>query len=613
MLPNPCPDGRRRRSTAGRLAAASLLAAATPAVALAAVKPADPAARTRAATPALVAAHADADAPTGYAYFDTFIEVDVDPTMVAVFLDPDQADLVDLAARRADGLARAGMAGAEFQPSSVPGWTYVVLPEDEQSAAAALARVAALHGTGVFDMVSPVYLGQGGLPLVPTRDVLVQFRDGLTVADRDALLAARGLELLEGDFAGTPGLVRARSSIDHGRAMFAFAAELNAHPDTVYAQSDAIFWARRSLIPNDPLFPQQWALDQSNDQDMDAPEAWDLETGSPDITVVVLDSGIQQDHPDLTQLPGSTFAAGGSGGGPINQCDNHGTAVAGCIAATIDNGTGVVGIAPDATVRSGKIFNEIFFIVLCLPFLESQDSWTVAGINWSLESGARVTNSSWGGGAASAAITSAFNATRAAGMLHFAAAGNDGTGTLGYPASLASVNAVCALNSSGTLASFSTFGPGTFIAAPGASVLTTDRTGGDGYSGGSTTTIDGTSFASPYAAGVAALVLSVNPGLTPAEVEQILADSAVDRGPTGYDSQYGWGFVNAHAAVVLAGGGGEPCPADVDQSGAVGFDDLLLVLAGWGECAGCPSDVDGSGTVDFNDVLSILAAFGPCP
>ncbi len=584
----------------GRIHAPAIAAAAflAPAITLAAH-----------AAPAGIAA----DAPARYAYFDQLIDLDVDPTMVAVFLDPAAADATALGTRRDLALARAGLGDAAVTPSTVPGWSYVVLAEGRQSRAAALAAVETLHAAGGFDMVSPVYLGQGGLPLIPTRDMLVQFRDGVAAADREALMAAHGLALLEADFAGAAGLVRVRSGLDHGAAMLQLAIDLNAHPDTVYAQSDSIFWARRSaLIPNDPLFPQQWAMNQANDQDMDAPEAWDLETGDPSISVIVLDSGIQQNHPDLTQLPGQTFASGGSGGGPISSCDNHGTAVAGCVSATMNNGIGVVGIAPDATVRSGKIFNEIFFLFFCVPFLESQDSWTVSGINWSADSGARVTNSSWGGGAASAAISSAFNATRAEGVIHFAAAGNDGTGTLGYPANLGSVNAVSALASSGNLASFSTFGPGTFIAAPGAAILTTDRTGADGYGGGDTTSIDGTSFASPYAAGVAALILSVNPSLTPDEVEAIMAESAVDRGAPGYDTQYGWGFVNARNAVELAGGGGEPCPADVNGNGSVEFNDMLAILATWGDCSNCPTDVDGDGVVGFSDVLATLAAFGPC-
>jgi hypothetical protein len=105
-------------------------------------------------------------------------------------------------------------------------------------------------------------------------------------------------------------------------------------------------------------------------------------------------------------------------------------------------------------------------------------------------------------------------------------------------------------------------------------------------------------------------VLSADPSLTPEEVESILAETAVDRGAPGYDPQYGWGFVNARAAVEAVLGGG--CPADLDGSGAVGFDDVLAVLAAWGPCDGCPADLDASGDVGFDDVLAVLAEWGDC-
>jgi len=592
-------SGASARVLASGVAAAAAVALAGP--------PFASSSAAAAASPAPAGADGVADTGVRYAYFGRLIDLEVDPTMVAVFVASGDGDVE---ADRDRALAAAALPAERVQPSTVPGWTYVVLPDGGQSRAAALAEVDRLRATGAFDMVSPVLLGAGGLPMVPTRDLLVRFRDGIDDDAADALLAAHGATVLERDAAGLPGLVRARTTLDHGPDVLELAIELDRHPDTLFAQSDTVYWARRSSIPNDPLFPQQWALDQASDQDMDAPEAWALERGDPAISVVVLDSGIQQDHPDLTQLPGATFAAGGSGGGPIGQCDNHGTAVAGCVSATIDNGIGVVGIAPDVTVRSGKIFNELSFFFFCLPFLESQDSWTVSGITWSAAEGARVSNSSWGGGSPSAAISSAFAETRDQGVIHFAAAGNDGTSSLGYPASLSTVNAVSALASNGLLADFSTSGPGTFIAAPGADILTTDRTGGAGYSSGPVTTIDGTSFASPYAAGVAALVLSADSSLTPEEVESILAATAVDRGAPGYDTQYGHGFVNARAAVEAVLGGA--CPADIDGSGDVGFDDVLAVLAAWGPCDACPEDLDGNGDVGFDDVLAVLAAWGTC-
>ncbi|MBX3323033.1 MAG: S8 family serine peptidase [Phycisphaeraceae bacterium] len=546
-------------------------------------------------------------------YFDQQSPLSVYPQMIAVYLDPAAPAPQRAAGGVAGVLAAANLAGAETQASTVPGWTYVMLPADGASLASAQQAVHALAALPEVGMASLVYLGQGGLPVIPTRDLLIAFDPSTPDMVQNAVLASFGAAAIERDAAGMAGLVRARTDALTGAAMLDIAQALNDHPLTLWAQSDRIFWARRmGGPPNDPMFAQQWALEQANNQDMDALAAWAITIGDPAIRVVVLDSGTQQDHPDISQVTGQSFTGTGTNGGPGNSCDNHGTAVAGCIAATINNGIGIVGIAPGTRVQAGKIFNEINFFGFCLPFLESQDSWTVAGINWAASSGARVTNSSWGGGAASAAITTAFNNTRAAGVLHFAAAGNDGTSTVSFPANLASLNAVAALASTGDRASFSTYGNGLFISAPGAAVLTTDRTGSAGYASGDWTTIDGTSFASPYAAGVAALVLSANPALTPAEVEAILAQTAVDKGTPGYDTDFGWGFINAGAAVAAAAGT-SPCLADFNGDGELDFFDVSLYLSAFANLDPI-ADLNGDGNFDFFDVSAFLSAFSAgCP
>src|SRR5262249_19621189 len=137
-------------------------------------------------------------------------------------------------------------------------------------------------------------------------------------------------------------------------------------------------------------------------------------------------------------------------------------------------------------------------------------------------------------GFTSSAIASAYSSTRDAGIVHFAAAGNDASTTITYPANLPSVNSVAALNRNGNLASFSNHGAGLDFSAPGQAIYSTDRTGMNGWVAGDYVTVDGTSFASPYAAGVAALILSVNATLTAPQVEQLMQISCVDRGAAGY-------------------------------------------------------------------------------
>ena len=497
-----------------------------------------------------------------------------------------------------------------FEDSSVGRLIYAPLLESGD-APATLALVRAMAASGDVAFVSPVLLGGTRmLPWSPTSEVLLQLAAGVGPDALAELTSVHGLQVVDPDVGGQ-GIVRLQSSLVSGLDMLALERVLAADGRVAFAHSNAMRWTRSCEMPNDPEFSAQWGLHQASDHDMDAPEAWDITHGDEAIQVVVLDSGIDQNHQDIHQLPGETFTGSSSNGDPGNSCDNHGTAVAGCVSGTINNSIGVVGVAPGCTVRAGKVFNEISLFGFCLGFLEFQDSWVVEGIGWSAAEGARVTNSSWGGGSASGSITAAFNQTYEQGVLHVAAAGNDGSSTIGWPASLENVLAVSAMQSNGTLASFSTYGSGLFAAAPGAGIRTTDRSGGDGYAGGDTTTIDGTSFASPYLAGVAAMVLSVDPSLGPDAVADVMASTAVDYGASGWDVQYGAGFVNVKAAVLAADPGTE-CVADVTGDGVVGTDDILLVLSDWGPCAGCDSDIDGDGVTGVNEILAIIAAFGPC-
>lgn len=168
----------------------------------------------------------------------------------------------------------------------------------------------------------------------------------------------------------------------------------------------------------------------------------------------------------------------------------------------------------------------------------------------------RVTNNS-NGFSPIGSITTKYQETYDAGVVHFASSGNSGTSPIGYPSSLSTVNSVGAVNRYGNRAYFSSYGTGLAFVAPGQYIGSTDRTGSDGYFSGDYGYLNpgGTSYSSPYAAGVAAMVLSVNDALTPAEVTQIMNDTCMDRGDPGYDIYYGWGIVNAHDAMLAASPG----------------------------------------------------------
>ena len=535
-----------------------------------------------------------------YYHFDTNIKLGIDPSMIAIFDETQPLEAPTFTTGIVDAIA----------PSTVQGWSYVKTPQSAQSMSGIGQLLDQLKNSQQYDFVSPVFTGEGGLPYIPTKDVLVKRTTTSDATEVTSLLENIGV-ILDTNFSGMDRVYRVRTSLQDGREVLTLANELARMDIFEFAESDAIAWVKPMHIPNDPEFNQQWGLHQSNNHDMDLPEAWDITMGSEEVVVVVLDSGIDQSHPDIHQLAGQTFTGSSSNGNPGNACDNHGTAVSGCIAATIDNNQGVAGVAPHCWVRAGIIFNELDLFGFCLGFLEFQESWAVNGITWAADSGAKVTNSSWGGGSPMSSITNAFNTTRAAGVFHVAAAGNDGSTTIGWPGNLDSLISVAAMSSNGTLASFSTHGNGLFISAPGEGIRTTDRSGGDGYDGGNTVTIDGTSFASPYTAGVVALMLSLDPTLTPDQVEEILSATAVDYGSGGYDTTFGHGFINARGALEAIDTG-ETCTGDVDGDGMVGVSDILLVVDGWGPCGGCDADIDGDGSVGVSDILAVVDAWGAC-
>ena len=366
-----------------------------------------------------------------------------------------------------------------------------------------------------------------------------------------------------------------------------------------------IFTGHSELIPNDPGFSNLWGIQNTGQlggtagMDMKGTQAWDITTGSSSIIVVIIDVGVQPDHPDIHQIPGTNFTSDASfNGGPVNACDNHGTAVAGCVSAIINNSLGTVGIAPGCSSASARVFISSS---ACNGSWTSQSSWTVNALAWAHNIGARISNNSNYYGFQSSAIAQEYSSTRGVGMVHFASAGNNASSTITYPASLPDVNAVAALNESGSLASFSNYGTGLAFSAPGQDIYTTDRTGTNGWVSGDYVWANGTSFASPYAAGVAALVLSVDPSLNATNVEQLMHQSCVDLGAPGYDTTYGWGFVNAYNAVLFARsydsvGDGIPDWWRLQYFGGTGTSTNAQ------SCAAC--DPDGDGMSNLQEYLA---------
>lgn len=307
-------------------------------------------------------------------------------------------------------------------------------------------------------------------------------------------------------------------------------AALSNNPNFEFAEPDYI--ATIDLTPNDPYYSSyQWHLPK-----VGAPTAWDATTGSAGVTIAVVDSGVQANHPDLVGrvLAGYDFV--NNDADPADD-NGHGTAVAGVAAAKGNEGVGVAGAAWDVSVLPVKVMNSSG---------SGSYSAIASGITYAADRGAKIINLSLGGSASSSTLQNAVAYAWSKGCLVVAAAGNNASGTAVYPAAYPNVVAVSATTQADTLASFSSYGSSVDLSAPGENITTSWIN--SGY-----VTISGTSFSSPLTAGVAALALSRNPALSNTQLSSLLIGNTDDLGAAGYDIYFGSGRLNAAKVVAAAG------------------------------------------------------------
>ncbi|GAA0315614.1 hypothetical protein GCM10008967_02720 [Bacillus carboniphilus] len=253
------------------------------------------------------------------------------------------------------------------------------------------------------------------------------------------------------------------------------------------------------------------------------------------VKVAVIDQGVDDNHPELKDklIPGYNTV------NPLRQplADYHGTHVAGIIGAEKGNEVGGFGVNPNVEIMSIDVFNRQW---------GATDYAIAEGILYAVKNGAKVINMSLGSFMPSPVIEDAVKEAVKQNVVVVAAAGNTGDDTKSYPASYEGVISVGAVNDKKELAEFSTFGPSVDIVAPGDSIYAPlyDYEKGSTYA-----ELSGTSMASPIIAGVASLLLSKNPNLTPLQVEYILEKTADDLGSNGFDATYGNGLVNPVAAL----------------------------------------------------------------
>jgi serine protease len=378
-----------------------------------------------------------------------------------------------------------------------------------------------------------------------------------------------------------PEVIQSNRPLDHAEAE-TLMRQLAADPNVEYVEVDQRMTI--ALTPNDPSLSNQWAFGTTT-AGINVRPAWDQATGNG-VVVAVIDTGITS-HPDLNAnvLPGYDFisvaadARDGNGrdsnpadegdwaaanecysGSPASNSSWHGTHVAGTIAAVTNNSTGVAGTAFNAKVVPVRVLGKCGgYTSDIADAITWASGGTVSGVPANTTP-AEVINMSLGGsGTCSTTYQNAINGAVGRGTTVVVAAGNSAANVSGsVPANCANVIAVAATTSSRAKASYSNYGTGIDISAPGSSILSTLNDGTTTPGNASYASYNGTSMATPHVAGVVALMQSVAPSpLTPAQVESTIKSTAAS---FSCSQGCGAGLLDANAAVTAALGGGTTTP-----------------------------------------------------
>jgi subtilisin family serine protease len=407
----------------------------------------------------------------------------------------------------------------------------------------------------------PVMIDENGASrfFVPD-EITVQFRPDIDDARARELIDRLGSRVVVAQ--RTPGYYTV--AVPAGKGMFDTIRKFAVLPEVAFAEpSEVSFNSALAYFPDDPEFGRLWGLHNTGqtvnnvagtaDADIDAPEAWDVTRGHPDVIVAVIDSGADMDHRDLAA---NILARGAEdwdfadAGDPVPEDEHslfHGTHVCGTVAA-VDNNTGVIGVAPGCRLMPLRI-----------DLTTGMNQNRADAINYTTAQalahpGRRyVINCSWRMNGDHAGVRTAIQNAVNNNVVVVYAAGNDNVNTdtsPQFPGVYPEVIAVAALDQQNRKAGFSNFGTNVDVAAPGVNIWSTTGNGTRGF-------LDGTSMASPHVAGLAALIWSRNRCLTNHQVRQIIEDScdSVDAANPGFVGLLGAGRINAFRAVQQAAAG----------------------------------------------------------
>jgi subtilisin family serine protease len=373
-------------------------------------------------------------------------------------------------------------------------------------------------------------------------------------------LSAQGVARVERLFAEASAPLESTLSqiymlgLDPGADVLQAVKALSADPAIAWAEPDYLAYPAATTT-DDPFFPDQWGLDQ-----IDAPEAWDTTTGSGTVSIAIIDSGIDTTHPDLSgrlwvnpgEIAGNSLDDDNNGqvddvnGWDFANSDNdpsddngHGTQVAGIVGAATDNGAGIAGVCWNCKLMNVKVMQAGGV---------ANYSDIGAGVLYAAQKGARVINISLGGYSNSSALQTAIqSAVNTYGAVVVAGAGNDNLETPFYPAAYDEVLAVVGTDSIDAKVGLSNFGTWVDIAAPSEAISTT-------FQGGDYGSVDGTSYAAPFVAGVAGLLRSQHSDWSADTVRAHLIQTAddIEAQNPGFEGKLGSGRVNADTAVNTA-------------------------------------------------------------